>query len=398
MAGPIGPLVPAEHVSLFGKYKNVGIRQNHVQKRSLGAMREITVGAGKYMRLLDYLQQIGLDAAAIAGSVNIIPARVMSLDPEQPLPALQYAWLYKAAVVELQKLNHPIPWAAGIGSEAFDLMCRCVITARTLGEALRLAQRYDKLLYPLTGYNIKLLDDGDSPSVRLSYRINVEEGGSVLAPVHWDRAGYQATVARASGLQVWHAFCGWLTGQPIETEEVRVAAPFLSQEYFEGMATVFHCPIYFDADENTLKFPRHILDRRVVHTAASLTEFLDGIVYHLISAERQPASTSAAIKSLVSIDLPQGMPSFTAVAETLHMSESSLRRRLQKESTSYQALKDEIRCEVAIDKLLNENAKVADLAEYLGFTEPSSFVRSFKGWTGQTPKSYRERIQSLGAA
>jgi len=103
-------------------------------------------------------------------------------------------------------------------------------------------------------------------------------------------------------------------------------------------------------------------------------------------------------ESLVSIDLPHGMPSFTAVAESLHMSESSLRRRLQKENTSYQALEDEIRCEVAIDKLLTENAKVADLAEFLGFTEPSSFFRSFKSWTGQTPKSYRERIQFLGRA
>ena len=92
------------------------------------------------------------------------------------------------------------------------------------------------------------------------------------------------------------------------------------------------------------------------------------------------------------------MPSFTEVARTLHMSESSLRRRLQKEDTSYQALKDEVRCEVAIDKLLNEQAKIADLADYLGFTEPSSFVRSFKSWTGQTPNSYRERIQALGGS
>ena len=43
---------------------------------------------------------------------------------------------------------------------------------------------------------------------------------------------------------------------------------------------------------------------------------------------------------------------------------------------------DEVRCEVAIDKLLNKNARVADLAELLGFTEASSFVRSFKNWTG----------------
>jgi AraC-like DNA-binding protein len=301
-------------------------------------------------------------------------------------------------VKEMQKLGHPIPWAAGLGTEAFELMCHCIISCRTLGEALHLAERYDRLLYPLIGYNIKLLDDGDSPSVKLSYRVNVEEEGSALAPGNWDRSGYQSIVARASGLEVWHAFCGWLTGRPLEAEEVRVAAPFLSQEYFEALAAVFNCPLYFDASENTLKFPREALERRLVHTRDSLAEFIDGMVYHLIAAERAPASTSSAIKSLVSIDLHRGMPSFTAVAESLHMSESSLRRRLQKENTSYQALKDEIRCEVAIDKLLNEKLSIADLAEYLGFTEPSSFVRSFKGWTGQTPKAYRERIMSLGQA
>ena len=48
-------------------------------------------------------------------------------------------------------------------------------------------------------------------------------------------------------------------------------------------------------------------------------------------------------------------------------------------------IEDGVRCEVAVDKLLNENAKIADLAQYLGFTEPSSFVLSFKGWTGRLP-------------
>jgi AraC-like DNA-binding protein len=361
-------------------------------------MREITVAAGKFIRLLDYLDTIGLDSSAVAGSVNIRPARVHALDPEERLPALQYARLYKAAVAELQKLRQPIPWGAGIGTEAFELMCHCIIGSRTLGEALRLAERFDRLVYPIAGYNIRLLEEGDSPSVKLSYRINVQEDDSVLAPSHWDWAGFQATVARASGLEVWHAFCGWLTGRRLEAEEVRVAAPFVSQDYHNALSAVFNCPLFFDAEENTLTFPRKALERRLVHTPDSLAEFLDGIVYHLIAAETAPASTSAAIKSLVSIDMARGMPSFTAVADSLHMSESSLRRRLQKENTSYQALKDEIRCDVAIDKLLNEELSVADLAEYLGFTEPSSFVRSFKGWTGQTPRAYRERIAALGRA
>jgi len=360
-------------------------------------MSEITVKAGKFKRLLDYLDKVGFDAEQIAGRLNLVPERIFALDSEQLLPAQQYARLYRESAREMQTLGQPIPWAAGLGSEAFELMCRCIITARTLGEALAVAQRFENLIYPMVGYNMRLLDEGGD-SVRLSYKVNVADEPSALAPANWDRWGYQATVARASGLVVWTAFCGWLTGRAIAVEEVHIAAPYLSEAYDERLRGVFLCPIQYDSAENTVRFGRDTLERRLVQTADSLVEFLDSSVYHLIAVDSEPASTSAAIKSLVSIELPSGLPSFSAVAHSLHMSESSLRRRLQKENTSYQALKDEIRCEVAIDRLLNQGAKVAELAEYLGFTEPSSFVRSFKSWTGETPTRYREKMQSLGRA
>lgn len=360
-------------------------------------MAEITVSAKKFLRLLDYLDRVGIDADALAGSVGLSQRRLQQLDPEQVLPAQHYSRLYREAAQQMQAFNKPIPWAAGIGTEAFDLMAHCVISSRTLGEALALATRYEKLLYPMLGYNMRLLDEGDPERVKISYRVQVAEEDSPLVPQSWDLAGSRQTVSCASGLLVWHAFCGWLTGQAMEAREVKIAAPYLSQQYFDSLFAVFSCPIQFDAAENTLSFDREALQRRVVQTPDSLREFLANAVYQLILMEQRPASTSAAIKSLVIIELPGAMPSFAAIAETLHMSESSLRRRLQRENTSYQALKDEVRCEVAIDKLLNERAKVADLAEYLGFTEPSSFVRSFKAWTGQTPRSYRERLESIAS-
>lgn len=357
---------------------------------------EITVSAGKFQRLLDYLQHIDIDAESVASRVNLSAARVLALDTGEALPAVQYARLYRESVAQMQQLGHPIPWAAGLGSEAFELMCRCIINARTLGDALRLAERFDRLVYPLLGYNMRLIDDGSSEQVKLSYRVNVAAGESALAPAHWDRSGYQVTVSRASGLEVWCAFCGWLTGQPLEPEQANIEAPYLSDPYARALEEVFRCPVQYAAPENTLVFPRKTLERRLVQTSDSLGEFLESSVYHLIASEREQASTSAAIKSLVAIDLANGLPPFSVVASSLHMSESSLRRRLQKENTSYQALKDEIRCEVAIDQLLNHQAKVTDLAQYLGFTEPSSFVRSFKNWTGQTPTRYRDRIRELG--
>ena len=358
-------------------------------------MSEITVKAGKFQRLLDYMGRIGLDVDAIAATINVAPRSLARLDADVPLPAQHYSHLYKEAVQRMQAEGRPLPWAAGLGSEAFELMCHCMISSRTLGEALRIAERYENLLYPITGYNIRLLDDGADPLVKLSYRINIREEWADLIPAQWDRAHSVDTVARASGLLVWHAFCGWLTGQTMNARELRVAAPYVNQDYYDSLAGVFQCPIVFDAGENSFSFDREVLQQRLVHTPDSLREFLDNMVYQLIAMEREPASTSAAIKSIVTIELPGSMPSFADIAQTLHMSESSLRRRLQKEDTSYQALKDEVRCEVAINKLLHENAKIADLADYLGFTEPSSFVRSFKGWTGDTPSSYRERMLSL---
>jgi AraC-like DNA-binding protein len=348
--------------------------------------------------LLDYLERIGLDSQAMAMTIGLSPRVLRGLSPDEPLPAQQYSMLYKAAVAGMQGLGRPLPWAAGLGSEAFELMCHCMISGRTLGDALHLASRFDSLLYPIIGYRVSLDEDGGNDLVKLCYEVDPRLDRSELVPSQWDRADSGATVSRASGLLVWHSLCGWLIGQAIEAREMRVAAPFVSQEYYDGLAAVFHCPIYFDADESCFSFGRDVLARRLVHTVDSLKGFLDNAVYQLMEMEREPASTSAAIKSIVTIELPGSMPSFSEIARTLHMSESSLRRRLQRENTSYQALKDEVRCEVAISKLINEDAKVADLADYLGFTEPSSFVRSFKSWTGKTPSSYRDSMVSLAGA
>jgi len=130
----------------------------------------------------------------------------------------------------------------------------------------------------------------------------------------------------------------------------------------------------------------------LVHTPDSLEQFLNNAVYELIALNKKPSSTTAAIRSLIQLDFSDGMPSFEQMASNLHMSESSLRRRLLKENTSYQQIKDQVRCELAIDYLRRNDIKINELAELLGFTEPSSFVRSFRSWMGVTPKVYRDSV------
>ena len=358
-------------------------------------MHEVTIPVHKVLRLFDYLERLGLNVESIAARAGLSRKAIARLESSDSIPGQQYSRLYKQSVLEMQTLKQPLPWAAGVGSEAFELMCHCMISARTLGDAIGLAQRYEKMLYPMIGHRVWLEIEGDT--ARLGYQIRfTERGAAALVPDGWDRADYQDTVAKASGLLIWHALCGWLVGESLEIEQANIAAPFLNAAYHDSLSTSFHSAVLFDADDTYFSFAAGQLQRRIVHTSDSLRELLDNAIYQLILIERRPASTSAAIKSLISIDLSRGLPSFASMAAQLHMSESSLRRRLQGESTSYQQLKDEVRCQVAIDKLLNEDARIADLSDYLGFTEPSSFVRSFKNWTGETPRSYREKVKALG--
>jgi AraC-like DNA-binding protein len=300
--------------------------------------------------------------------------------------------MYRDAVRQMETLKRPIPWGAGIGSEAHALMCHSIIGCKTLGDALDMAQRFDRLLYPLIGYRMQMVR-GDS-RFELHYQVRTESEASVFAPEGWDRAEHYETVARASGLLVWYGFCGWLIGRSIDLEEVQVAAPHVSDAYRAGLVNVFHCPLQFDAADNKFVASAEYLERRLVHTPGSLQEFLDNAVFGLIALNSKPSSTTAAIRSLIKLDFGTGIPSFEQMAENLHMSESSLRRRLLKEETSYQNIKDQVRCEIAVEHLRREDTKINDLAELLGFTEPSSFVRSFRGWMGVTPRAYRDSLRA----
>ena len=109
----------------------------------------------KIHSLLSYVENLGLDPVEIADSVGLDIADVLDATPDESIPSIYYALLYKESVVRLQRENRLIPWAAGLGSDAFRMMCYCIISCTTLREALQRAQEYDALLYPITGHRIE---------------------------------------------------------------------------------------------------------------------------------------------------------------------------------------------------------------------------------------------------
>jgi len=79
------------------------------------------------------------------------------------------------------------------------------------------------------------------------------------------------------------------------------------------------------------------------------------------------------------------------VAERLHVSERTLRRRLEAESTSFRATFEEIRDLLAREYLVETELTVAEIAHLLDYAETVNFRRAFVRWNGVTPSEYRQR-------
>lgn len=347
-----------------------------------------TVPLEKFEQLLTYLDAVAIDRQEVLRAAGLRPD---SLNPDvagPSMPAVYYSRLYKHAVLAMQALDSHVPWAAGIGTDAFEMLCRAIVGSTSLGEALERAERFSAVTAAVSGHRVIVEREGDG--VKLCFFWQARNVTTVFSPETWYRAQGTETVVLASGLLVWHGLISWLVGHALQLDEFAIAGNPISPSYTDSLGSAVSVRPLFDASRSYIRFPAVNLELPVVQTHASLQAFLDDTVLQLIHIEQRPATVSEAVKRLLGSDFSRGLPTFNQIADRLHTSESSLRRRLLEEQTSFQALKDELRCELAIRYLSEPEARLSDIAERLGFTEQSSFGRSFRQWTGLTPKAWRE--------
>ena len=89
--------------------------------------------------------------------------------------------------------------------------------------------------------------------------------------------------------------------------------------------------------------------------------------------------------------LPDGPPSQQQIAAALHVSNRTLQRKLKDEGASFKDLLQDTRMQLARKYLGSPGRSGVETAYLLGFSEPSTFSRAFKRWTGVSPADYRQQ-------
>lgn len=83
--------------------------------------------------------------------------------------------------------------------------------------------------------------------------------------------------------------------------------------------------------------------------------------------------------------LPTGEVGMDRIARGLGCSRQTLYRRLKEEGTTYEQVLDSLRRRLALRYIERDGLGVKQTAYLLGFSEPASFSRAFKRWTGRSP-------------
>lgn len=330
-----------------------------------------TVAIAQVVQLLSGAREHGLDPARLLARVGI-PVALLASDRARVTPS-QYAALTRLLARrmgdELWGLcSRPVP------PGSFATACRLAQAQPTLEAALRAALRHAHPL--LSDFRVRLIQRADGIAA-----LRIAGPGPVSA---------QQNLAQRALLLFGFGLACWLVGQRIPVDELIYDGDHPTPR--QDASRLFNAPMRLESGVTGCCFRARWLQLPVVRSSADLQAFVRAAPGNLLLKYSERAGLGERIRRRLRQHLHHGLPSLEDVAAAEGLSTTTLRRHLDREGQGYQALKDGLRRDVAVDFLVHHpELTLADIALRLGYSEASAFHRAFKEWTGLAPGAYREQ-------
>lgn len=340
----------------------------------------LTVPLGYIRPLLEELERLGGNLDAIwRDAAMATPRTAVRNGSVATLPATEFCRLYRGAINDIERRCCALEGRRPFGKAAVDMLCYCAIHCDTLRGVIARTAEFHEMMEERGG------------------RIRLQEQHGV-ATFSMDVPGRTHSTAAflidVTGLYFYHQFFSWLTGRRLPLQEVRIAQDDV--HYPLPLREIFQAPVLFEQAHNALLFPSALLDQRVVRSYAELTRIIDYFPFDLALNRAGQSTWSDHLRLLLLDSLQQRheLPAFTALAQLLHLSAATLRRRLADEGTSYAALRAQCQREIAENLLRQTDLPIDEVAARLAFSDDRAFRRAFREWTGATPIAFREHARS----
>ncbi|GAB3991422.1 AraC family transcriptional regulator [Spirosoma daeguense] len=320
--------------------------------------------------ILFVAQQYGVDSDALAHSIGVTPEQRSDPDGRVSIQKIQALW--REVVLVTGEPDLALKLGELVNPLALGVLAYVMMHAPTLGKALERLCQYQDIACE------GVLTNGQFTTSREQYVLYLQLISSdIIYPQH----------TLNSELSIYLAAMRALTGHPIVASEVHFAYP-RPADTREHERVFSPAKLTFDTDITHLVLNATLLDLPILNASSSLSVLFEKHAADLLNQLKAPA-LSQRVKTEIIAMMKGEEPTLFAIADRLAMGVRTLQLHLKELGTSYQQLLDETRKELAVSHLRESSLSTTDISYLLGFAEPSVFFRSFKKWTGKTPRAYR---------
>ncbi|MGB6058621.1 MAG: AraC family transcriptional regulator [Microthrixaceae bacterium] len=336
-----------------------------------------TIPARYATLVLDAVVALGVSADGLLETARIDPDRVD--DPDGRLSLADLGHLLEQAIA---LTGEPaIGYEIGLGSSvtSHGLVGFGMMSSSSLREAILLGIEFLQLRVPVLSAELSV--EGDTAAVSVVETVPLGNLREVLFDM------FLVKLVRIGSS---------LTGSFIDFDDVELWFDYAEPDYYQRLSD--RLPrMRFDMGTNEARFDASVLD--VPPDSA------DPLNARLIEQQCRRDLDQLGLIALGSDVASQvrammdgaegGYPTLGEVAERLHTSRRTLKRRLQERGTSFHQLLDDARRARAVRLLTSTTLSVEQIARQLGYADASGFRRAFHGWTDTNPSDFRERSRTV---
>jgi len=322
--------------------------------------------------IMQAYQQRGIDPQFALQQAQIAPELLN--DPPARITAAQFEALSSHAMQELDDealgwFSRRLPWGS------YGMLARASISAPNLGVALKRWCRHHGLLtHDIT---LTLASTDQTATLAITENCNLQN---------------LREFCLVSVLRNFHGLACWLVDSRIALTGAQF--PFAAPAHQDVYQVLFSAPALFNQAQAAISFDSSYLALPLRRDEAALRQMLQRALPLTVLQYRRDRLLVQRVRQALASQ-PTQTHNADALAALLNISPRTLHRQLKDEGATLQSLKDDVRCAQATSLLLRTARPIKQVAQAAGFQNEKSFIRAFRGWTGQSPAAFRLEVISV---
>ena len=337
-----------------------------------------TIAAGYPRGLLDFAVSKGADREALLARAGLTAEELAHQDNR--IPVAKYVTMFKAAAELTGIPAISLEYGKAVRMQEISIVGLICEACETVLDVPKQLTRYASLVVD---------DEHGAPATLL--RGVMRDGGPWIEGPSALFAEHPVIAEAECARLIWNTremFADTPEFQSIKYPRV-VHFMHKAPAYAGEFERIFDAPVLFERDWNAMLIDPAFLTLKQPpvnrYVFAVLSERADA----LLKAYNENRTTRGRVEGALMNILHTGESSMDVIAEKLGQSRQTLYRNLKDEGVTYEQVLDELRRKLALHFLNGKKVSVNETAYLVGFSDPASFSRAFKRWTGVSPREVR---------